>query len=56
MRCGRPVIAADPGVFGRKPVPAREQQQSQGLLSADDVRLFLTTFAAGFLFVAVFIA
>lgn len=54
MRCPRPVIAADPACFGRRHVPV--QQRQRALRSADDLRLFLTTFAAGFVFVGVFIA
>lgn len=45
---------ADALSFGRKPVTGYEPQHS--LLSSDDVRLFLTTFAAGFIFVGVLIA
>lgn len=56
MRCSRPVIAADVQLFGRKPAPAAAAEPARALLSADDVRLFLTTFAAGFAFVAFFIA
>ena len=51
MRCARPVIAIDPRVFGRRRVA-----DARPLLSGDDVRLFLTTFTAGFAFVAVLIA
>lgn len=40
--------------FGRKPTGTGEPQRP--LLSSDDVRLFLTTFAAGFIFVGVLIA
>ena len=54
MRCTRPVIAADPALFGRRRTPVRQREQE--LLSTEDVRLFLTTFAAGFVFVAVLIA
>ncbi len=54
MRCVRPAIAADPALFGRRRVV--EAAGEQALLSSEDVRLFLTTFAAGFAFVALFIA
>ena len=51
MRMLRPAIAIDPLLFGRRaavPVPAAASP-------ADDVRLFATSFAAGFLFVSVLI-
>lgn len=56
MRTLRPAIALDPRHFGRgqtrllEPVPERRWSLS------DDVALFATTFAAGFLFVTVMIA
>lgn len=50
MRSVRPAIALDPMLFGRK------EPASDRLLANADVRLFLTTFAAGFLFVSVLIA
>lgn len=53
MRWGRPVIAADTALFGRRRIP---RQREQALFPAEDVRLFLTTFAAGFAFVTVLIA
>jgi hypothetical protein len=40
--------------FGRKVTAVEEPRRP--LLSSDDVRLFLTTFAAGFIFVGVLIA
>lgn len=54
MRCARPVIAIDPRVFGRRRVA--DARPAQALLSGNDIRLFLTTFTAGFAFVAVLIA
>ena len=54
MRCSRPVIAADALLFGRRQAPVSEP--ARALLTGDDARLFLTTFAAGFAFVAFFIA
>lgn len=52
---------APPGGFGRGPVrqlaaaaPATPPSAALGL--ADDVKLFASTFAAGFLFVTVFLA
>ena len=54
MRCGRTAVAAQPAPFGRK--ASHCERQGRTLFSAEDVRLFLTTFAAGFAFVALFIA
>jgi hypothetical protein len=55
MQLARPAIAADPRRFGRArqwrlPSAARE------LRASDDVRLFATTFVAGFVFVSLLIA
>lgn len=55
MRVARPTIALDPRRFGRRPMA-----MSMAALPAphlgDDLRLFLSTFAAGFVVVAVLIA
>ncbi len=56
MQSARPVIALDPRCFGRgrvwrDPVPAKAASRLQ-----EDLRLFGTTFLAGFLFVALIIA
>lgn len=50
----RPFTAADPLRFGRR---ARLQAVARpaGRSAGDDVRLFATTFAAGFVFVAVLV-
>ena len=48
MRFGRPVTAANPALFGRRGVVA--DRPHQALLTSDDARLFLGTFAAGFAF------
>jgi hypothetical protein len=55
MQPVRPAIAHDPRRFGRAvarayPVAGRE------VVPSADLKLFLTTFAAGFLFVSVLIA
>lgn len=57
MRMLRSVIAADPRLFGRgrsrviaEPVVERRWTFS------DDMMLFATTFAAGFIFVSIYIA
>ena len=55
MQLARPAIAADPRFFGR----ARQWQIEcrQGASSArGDLRLFATTFLAGFVFVSLLIA
>ena len=55
MLPARPAIAVDPRRFGRavaRPYPAVDRAEA---LNAD-FRLFMTTFAAGFLFVSVFLA
>ena len=54
MRCARPVIAADPNQFGQRRDLRAEARAA--LVSAEDIRLFLTTFVAGFVFVGVLIA
>jgi len=57
MATVRPEIAVDPRGFGRKfpelPAPAEPARASS---LGSDLRLFAATFAAGFLFVTIFIA
>jgi hypothetical protein len=56
MAHARAAIALDPRLFGRgraRTFAAAEAERS-GL--SDDVKLFATTFAAGFLFVSILIA
>ena len=55
MRLDRPVIAQDPRRFGRRVVALAMVQRSP-LQLGDDLRLFLSTFAAGFVVVAMLIA
>ena len=51
----RPAIAVDPRRFGRAVAPSYQAvERVEGLNS--DLKLFMTTFAAGFLFVSVFLA
>ena len=57
MRMLRPAIAADPRLFGRGQIrvlekPAVERRWTM----SDDLTLFATTFAAGFVFVSILIA
>jgi len=52
----RPAIAADPRAFGRlgrEAIPAPVSSHSE---LAADVRLFLMTFLAGFIFVSAYLA
>lgn len=54
MRSPRPVIAAHPQSFGRR--TARPDAGAPSVILSGDVKLFLTTFVAGFLFVFLLIA
>jgi hypothetical protein len=55
MFLARPVTSADPRTFGRG--PAKDVECGYEPAAAGrDVRLFLTTFAAGFVFISVFLA
>ena len=57
MRLLRPVIALDPRLFGRR-FPGfilGDLEQPKQIALSDDVRLFLTSFTVGFLFVSVLI-
>jgi hypothetical protein len=55
MQLARPAIASDPRQFGRafrrEPTPA-----SVRFHLGDDIRLFVVTFLASFIFVSVFLA
>ena len=55
MRTLRPAIAADPRLFGKGPLRLLEMEQPANLAILDDLKLFATTFAIGFLFVSVLI-
>ena len=55
MRTTRQAIALDPRLFGRRALAASAQARPSSSPD-DDLRLFATTFAAGFLFVSVLIA
>jgi hypothetical protein len=56
MRLLRPVIALDPRLFGRRfPGFILGGEEAEQIVVGDDVRLFLTSFAVGFLFVSVLI-
>ncbi len=49
----RPAIALDPRLFGRRLPRLRDQALSPAIV--EDLKLFGTTFAVGFLFVSVLI-
>ena len=56
MRLLRPVIALDPRLFGRRfPGFNFGGEEAEQIVVGEDVRLFLTSFAVGFLFVSVLI-
>lgn len=55
MQLTRPAFALDPSLFGKGPVrDISMPRRGQSGLSAD-IRLFATTFVAGFLFVSILI-
>jgi len=54
MQLVRPIVATNPRLFGRGPVRRAVPTAAAASLS-DDVKLFATTFLAGFLFVSILI-
>jgi hypothetical protein len=54
MRTGRTLVAADPRLFGRAAC-AQVAQEARAWNAGDDLKLFATTFAAGFLFLSILI-
>lgn len=57
MRILRPAIAADPRLFGRGQMRVLEEPAAERSWTiSDDLALFATTFAAGFVFVSIWIA
>ena len=56
MRAMRPAIAIDPRRFGRALRRYDRHDSDMASSLSGDLRLFVTTFAAGFLFVTVFLA
>jgi hypothetical protein len=56
MAHARASIALDPRHFGRGPVRLVEGCYERRWSISDDLKLFATTFAAGFLFVSILIA
>jgi len=55
MQLARPAIAVDPRRFGRAPQREVEMPRSARSAISGDVKLFASTFLAGFLFVSVLI-
>ena len=56
MQLARSASAVHPRYFGRGPRKQLELFEPDTPLISDDVKLFATTFAAGFLFVSVLLA
>jgi hypothetical protein len=52
----RCVARVDPRLFGRGQMRILDQREERSWSIPDDVKLFATTFAAGFLFVSILIA
>jgi hypothetical protein len=55
MQLARRIVAADPRIFGRGPKRLLEAAPAASRIS-DDLKLFATTFVAGFVFVSILIA
>jgi hypothetical protein len=55
MQLARPAVAIDPRRFGRGPTRDAGTTPAAGPIS-DDLKLFATTFLAGFVFVSILIA
>jgi hypothetical protein len=55
MQLARSTVAADPRMFGRGPRRVLDHAPRASTISTD-LRLFATTFVAGFIFVSVLIA
>ena len=55
MQLVRPVIASDPRNFGRG-IPRQLAASAAHKAGSDDLKLFASTFLAGFMFVSVFLA
>ena len=56
MQLARPASAAHPRFFGRGPRKDVDIPRAAARPIGDDLKLFATTFAAGFIFVTVFLA
>jgi hypothetical protein len=56
MRSSRALVAADPRFFGRARAWPLSAPEDEPRALVDDLRLFASTFAAGFLFVSILVA
>ena len=56
MQLARPAFAPHPRAFGRGPVRHATPANAPAIALSDDVKLFVSTFAVGFLFMSVLIA
>jgi hypothetical protein len=56
MQLARPVFAPDPRLFGRGRILDCSVAPRRVFAISDDLKLFATTFVAGFVFVSVLIA
>jgi len=55
MQLVRPIVASHPRLFGRGPARDAAAHAVSGFSLSDDIKLFATTFLAGFLFVSILI-
>ena len=55
MQLQRPAFALHPRLFGKGPARDLDAAEAQTNRISDDVKLFATTFVAGFLFVSILI-
>jgi hypothetical protein len=55
MQFLRPVFAPHPKLFGRGPSRVAAEVAQGGFRLGDDLKLFATTFVAGFIFVSILI-
>ncbi len=55
MQLTRPAFALDPRLFGRGRMRVLSEPPSPVFALSDEVKLFATTFVAGFLFVSILI-
>jgi len=56
MQVARPAIAVDPKLFGKGLIRRLGEARPQRAPLSDDLKLFATTFLAGFLVVSILIA
>ena len=56
MHFARPIFSLDQRRFGRGPMRTTAPYAQPATAPSDDLRLFATTFAAGFLFISLLLA